>query len=535
MPEADLDEGGKPGTGRRRILTTAYDLFSRSGIRAVGVDTITAKADVAKMTLYRNFRSKSELALAFLELREERWVKGWLQAETQARAATPTERLLVIFDLFTEWFEGDDFNGCPFVTSLLEFEDLGDPVRRACVEHLAGIRAYICELATGAGAADPAQLAAQWHLLLQGAIIAAHEGDLDAATKARELAVLVLEREGLAEPAGDRWAVRRRAAGQRPAAPERERGRATPAGWPGTSLRHDAFLYDCDETFVAAIGAHLETGLRAGAHAVAVTTQHNLGLLRESLGGNWDNVVCIDRDEWYEHPARVLAGFDRVVRDAEAAGAPSVYAIGEVRFGTTPREWDRWTAYEATVDHALAGCKLNVICAYDERVLPAAVLAGACTTHDHVITDARRPSPAYADAASVVRTHTPVPEPLPQLRALAPPDSTHALRQLLAAEMAATGVPDVAARDMLLAASEVFNNARQHGGGATALAVGRVGTHFVCEISDAGAGLDDPLAGYLPPRLAQRGSAGLWIARQATSAVELLRSDAGGLTVRLWS
>jgi anti-sigma regulatory factor (Ser/Thr protein kinase) len=301
------------------------------------------------------------------------------------------------------------------------------------------------------------------------------------------------------------------------------------------NLRHDAFLYDSDEAFVAEMGAHLRDGLRAGAHAVAVTTQHNLGLLRESLGADAGSVVCIDSEEWYQHPARVLAGFDRVVRDAQAAGSPSVYAIGEVRFGATPREWDRWTAYEATIDRALADCKLTVICPYDQRVLPASVLEGACATHEHVITDARRPSATYTDAAAVVRARTPAPEPLPQLRTLAPPDGTHGLRELLAAEMAAHGVPDAEARDMLLAASEVFTNARQHGGGATSLSAGRVGTHFVCEIADAGTGLDDPLAGYLPPRPAQHTGAGLWVARQATSAVELLRPDAGGLTVRLWS
>jgi anti-sigma regulatory factor (Ser/Thr protein kinase) len=303
------------------------------------------------------------------------------------------------------------------------------------------------------------------------------------------------------------------------------------------SLRHDAFLYDSDDSFVAEMSAHLDAGLRAGAQAVAVTTQHNLALLRESLGPDGDNVMYIDRNEWYRHPARVLAGFDRVLRDAEAAGAPSVYAIGEVRFGTTQRQWDRWTAYEATVDRAFAGRRLEVICPYDERVLPAMVLEGACATHAHVITDARRPSTGYADAATVLRAHTPAPapEPLPQLRALVPPDGTQGLRALLAAEMSAAGVPAAAARDMLLAASEVFTNARQHGGGATALSVGRVGTHFVCEIADAGAGLDDPLAGYLPPRPAQRSGTGLWVARQATSAIELLRPDAGGLTVRLWS
>ena len=197
VPKREAPRTEQTRSGRDRILTAAYDLFSRSGVRAVGVDTITAEADVAKMTLYRNFGSKNDLALAFLELREERWVKGWLQPETQARAASPAGRLLAIFEIFTEWFEHDDFEGCPFVTSLLEFEDRDNPVRQACVEHLAGIRAYLCELATAAGAQDPERLAAQWHVLLQGSIVAAHEGDLDAAMKARELGLLLLEREGL--------------------------------------------------------------------------------------------------------------------------------------------------------------------------------------------------------------------------------------------------------------------------------------------------------------------------------------------------
>lgn len=180
-------------------MTAAYDLFSRSGIRAIGVDAITDRADVANMTLYRTFHSKRELAVQFLALREERWLRGWLQTETQARAASPAGQLLAIFEIFTEWFERDDFEGCSFVTSLLEFEDRADPVRQACVEHLAGVRAYLCELAAQAGAEEPGRFAAQWHILLKGAIVSAHEGDLDAAMKARELAVLLLEREGLAE------------------------------------------------------------------------------------------------------------------------------------------------------------------------------------------------------------------------------------------------------------------------------------------------------------------------------------------------
>lgn len=201
MAARDTQAVDRSRSGRERILDAAYGLFSRSGVRAIGVDTITAEADVAKMTLYRNFASKNDLALAFLALREERWTRGWVQAETLQRGDTPAERLLSIFELFSEWFAREDFEGCAFITSLLEFEDRADPVRRACVMHLANIRAFVCELAAAAGVADPQWFAGQWHILMKGSIVAAHEGDRSAALKAREMGLLLLAREGVAVPA----------------------------------------------------------------------------------------------------------------------------------------------------------------------------------------------------------------------------------------------------------------------------------------------------------------------------------------------
>jgi len=198
MAARDTQAPDRSRSGRDRILDAAYGLFSRAGVRAIGVDTITAEADVAKMTLYRNFASKNDLALAFLMLREERWTKGWVQAEVQERADTPAAQLLTIFEIFSEWFARDDFEGCAFITSLLEFDDRGDPVRQACVVHLANIRAFLCELATAAGVADPERFAAQWHILMKGSIVARHEGDADAALKAREMGLLLLAREGIA-------------------------------------------------------------------------------------------------------------------------------------------------------------------------------------------------------------------------------------------------------------------------------------------------------------------------------------------------
>ena len=186
-------------SGRERILETAYELFSRHGTKAVGVDRIIAESGAAKMTLYRNFASKDELILAFLERREERWTRAWLQAEVEARADTPAGRLLAIFDVFGEWFEREDFEGCSFINVMLEVTESGHPVRKATVKHLAAIRAYVADLAEQAGvAAEEADaFARQWHILMKGSIVAAGEGDREAGTRARELGALLLAARGV--------------------------------------------------------------------------------------------------------------------------------------------------------------------------------------------------------------------------------------------------------------------------------------------------------------------------------------------------
>jgi AcrR family transcriptional regulator len=182
---------------RERILDTAYDLFSRHGIRAVGIDRIIATSGVAKMSLYRHFRSKDALVLAFLQEREKRWTLEWLHAEVTSRAEDGAGRMLAIFDVFDEWFRQPDFEGCSFINVLLEFGELEHPIRRATTEHLATIRGLVREFAEEAGMADPDAVARQWHILMKGSIVAAGEGDRDAARRARALGELLLEREGV--------------------------------------------------------------------------------------------------------------------------------------------------------------------------------------------------------------------------------------------------------------------------------------------------------------------------------------------------
>jgi AcrR family transcriptional regulator len=184
----------EPGqSARERILDTAYELFSRRGIHDVGIDELVERAGVAKATLYKHFPSKDELVLAFLEQREQIWTHGWVEREARRRGATPEEQLLAIFDLFDEWFRADDFEGCSFINTLLEFRALDHPVGRASADYLENIRSVVRNLALEAGLRDPDAFALAWHILMKGSIVQAAEGDRDAAKRAQELGRLLIE------------------------------------------------------------------------------------------------------------------------------------------------------------------------------------------------------------------------------------------------------------------------------------------------------------------------------------------------------
>jgi AcrR family transcriptional regulator len=180
---------------RERVLETAYELFAHHGTKTVGVDAIVAKAGVAKMTLYRHFPSKDDLVVAFMKRREEMWTHAWLETEIKARAQDPRARLLAIFDVFHEWFQQRDFEGCSFINILLEETAAGHPVRKATVVHLANIRTLLRELADAAGVADSDDFTRKWHILMKGSIVSAGEGDRLAARRAQEVGQLLLAAE----------------------------------------------------------------------------------------------------------------------------------------------------------------------------------------------------------------------------------------------------------------------------------------------------------------------------------------------------
>ncbi|MDR7084223.1 AcrR family transcriptional regulator [Arthrobacter ginsengisoli] len=175
-----------------RILATAYELFSRRGIRDVGVNELINSAGVSKATFYRHFPSKNALVLAFLELREQVWTVDKIVSDAISRGNTAEERLLAVFDVFGDWFQRTDFEACTFINVLLEMGP-GHPLGQASIGYLSRIRGHIQALAEEAGLNRPEEFARSWHILMKGSIISATEGDILASKRAQQMARWLIE------------------------------------------------------------------------------------------------------------------------------------------------------------------------------------------------------------------------------------------------------------------------------------------------------------------------------------------------------
>jgi AcrR family transcriptional regulator len=186
---------------RDRILNTASTLFYQQGIRAIGVDTIIAKSEVAKTTFYRYFPAKDDLVVAYLEERNQRF---WELFEATVRQfpGKPKQQLLAIFGWLDELLASPDSQGCPFLMVASEFPETDYPGHQVAIAHKTKMRDRLTALATASGIKRADELSAGLMLLIDGAFVQrrlyqAHQIDL---CKAATMLILAYEELTISPP-----------------------------------------------------------------------------------------------------------------------------------------------------------------------------------------------------------------------------------------------------------------------------------------------------------------------------------------------
>jgi AcrR family transcriptional regulator len=155
-----------PGT-RDRILDNAARLFYEHGVHAVGLQQVIDESSCGKNLLYREFASKDDLVLAWLERCRDDWPAS-LDETAQAFPDDPAGQLLQIVRNAAETSSDPGYRGCALRNTHAEFADPDHPAHRIAVEHLEEMLANMHDLAERAGARDPAALANRLMLILDG-------------------------------------------------------------------------------------------------------------------------------------------------------------------------------------------------------------------------------------------------------------------------------------------------------------------------------------------------------------------------------
>lgn len=182
--------GQRRGAARQRIMTAAAERFYAGGIAATGIDSITADAGVARMSLYNNFSSKDELVEEYLSARHEEWLG--LYRRRAAEATDPVGGVLAVFDAYIDHAElgyAQGFRGCGLLNAAAELP-VGSPGRAAVRSHKEQVEAILAERLRELADHDrAAALAEHCSFLLEGAMSRAGlEGGPDRLVHAKAMA-----------------------------------------------------------------------------------------------------------------------------------------------------------------------------------------------------------------------------------------------------------------------------------------------------------------------------------------------------------
>jgi anti-sigma regulatory factor (Ser/Thr protein kinase) len=187
------------------------------------------------------------------------------------------------------------------------------------------------------------------------------------------------------------------------------------------------------------------------------------------------------------------------------------------------------------INVAFAGLPLTLMCPYDAEALPEEVLTHACDTHPEIV-DGQGISPSRSyldprefcgrlDATVEAQRHA------PSLELHFGLDDLPVVRRLIGSFALDAGLTGSRTEEIVLAANEIATNAVIHGRPPASIRAWHGNAEIIVEVADGGDGIQDVLAGQLPPPPEGLGGRGLWLTRLLCDAVEVC--NAGGCVVTM--
>jgi anti-sigma regulatory factor (Ser/Thr protein kinase) len=303
----------------------------------------------------------------------------------------------------------------------------------------------------------------------------------------------------------------------------------------GRGFVHQALIYGSDDEFMDVVLPFVEEGLRSEEPTLVAVQDRHIENLRAALGGAPEGLTLHSVEDWYETSARTREKFVQwVVERTEGAGR--VRLIGEPPWALGHKARIRdWARHESVINVAFAGLPVTFICPYCAKSLPDEVLKHARDTHPEIVdASGSRPSGSFADPREFcdrLDSTVDVQSREPSLGMLFGLGDLPWIRRRVGSFAVDAGLSGSRTEEIVLAVNEIATNAVIHGRPPSALRGWHTDDELILEVTDAGDGIRNALAGQLPPPANGSGGRGLWLARLLCDAVEVC--NAGGCTVTM--
>lgn len=129
---------------KERIIETASDLFYFKGYNQTGINQIIEEASVAKASLYQHFRSKEDIAVAYLQRRHIHWMSALTDFVSQE--PTNTGKILAAFDYLQHWLKEVNYRGCGFQNIICDIPEDQQKIKDQVLKHKNDVKEWIYDL-----------------------------------------------------------------------------------------------------------------------------------------------------------------------------------------------------------------------------------------------------------------------------------------------------------------------------------------------------------------------------------------------------
>lgn len=302
---------------------------------------------------------------------------------------------------------------------------------------------------------------------------------------------------------------------------------------PDEGFVHRALIYGSDDEFLDVALPFVEEAVATKEPILVAVQERHVENLRAALNGVPPGVTLFSVGQWYDTSARTRDKLARWVAERTDAGyrerrrtAGRVRVIGEPPWAVGHEAQVRdWARHESVLNVAFAGYPVTFICPYDSSVLPAEIIDHARSTHPELVGPAGAwESWSYEDPVDFCsRLDSAVGRPPgePDMEISFGLADLSGLRRSVGALAAEAGMSRSRADELVLAVNEIATNAVVHGESPATFRIWHEDGELIVEVSDAGEGIADALAGQLTPPTTSFGGRGLWLARLVCDAVEI--------------